>query len=124
MGKRFIAVVIFLLSLQAGFADAAQSQVRISVFNFGAVNLGVNANLLTGDDLLAPLALLWVADSLGVLPSRPSQSRTNCFSLAILALAAAPDAGPGTRVRASTTMSAIGPSFFFMEPPLVSFRRG
>ncbi|MDA8126851.1 MAG: hypothetical protein M0009_16905 [Deltaproteobacteria bacterium] len=39
MRKRSIAVAVFLLFLLAGQALAAQSQVRISVFNFGTVNL-------------------------------------------------------------------------------------
>jgi len=39
MGKRFFAVIVFLLSVCPFVAFAAPSQVRISVFNFGTVNL-------------------------------------------------------------------------------------
>ena len=39
MGKRFLAVVGFLFLICPSVVFAAQSQVRISVFNFGTVNL-------------------------------------------------------------------------------------
>ena len=39
MGKRFLAVIVFLLLIGPSVVFAAQSQVRISVFNFGTVNL-------------------------------------------------------------------------------------
>ncbi|MDO9229061.1 MAG: hypothetical protein Q7U03_05805 [Syntrophales bacterium] len=39
MGKRFLAVIVFPLLICTSVALAAPSQVRISVFNFGTVNL-------------------------------------------------------------------------------------
>ena len=39
MGKRFLEVIIFLLLICPSVALSAPSQVRISVFNFGTVNL-------------------------------------------------------------------------------------
>lgn len=39
MGKRFLAVIFFLFLICPSVALAAASQVRISVFNFGTVNL-------------------------------------------------------------------------------------
>jgi len=39
MGKRFLAIIVFLLSISPSAALAEPSQVRISVFNFGTVNL-------------------------------------------------------------------------------------
>jgi TolB-like protein len=39
MGKRFLAVICLLFSICPSVAFAAPSQVRISVFNFGTVNL-------------------------------------------------------------------------------------
>lgn len=39
MGKRFLAVIVFLLSICPSVGFTAPSQVRISVFNFGTVNL-------------------------------------------------------------------------------------
>jgi fibronectin type 3 domain-containing protein/TolB-like protein len=39
MGKRFLAVIVFLLLICPSVAFTAPSQVRISVFNFGTVNL-------------------------------------------------------------------------------------
>jgi fibronectin type 3 domain-containing protein len=39
MGKRVLAVIVFLLWFCHGAATAAPSQVKISVFNFGTVNL-------------------------------------------------------------------------------------
>ncbi len=54
MGKRFLAVIVFLLLIYPSVALTVPSQVRISVFNFGTVNLeasGLGAtvtNLLIG----------------------------------------------------------------------------
>ena len=39
MGKRFLAVIVFLFLICPSLASAAPSQVRISVFNFGTVNM-------------------------------------------------------------------------------------
>ena len=39
MAKRFLAVTVFLLLIYPSVASTAPSQVRISVFNFGTVNL-------------------------------------------------------------------------------------
>jgi fibronectin type 3 domain-containing protein/TolB-like protein len=39
MGKRFLAVIVFLMLICPSVAFTAPSQIRISVFNFGTVNL-------------------------------------------------------------------------------------
>jgi fibronectin type 3 domain-containing protein/TolB-like protein len=65
MGKRFLAVIVFLLLICPSVAFTAPSQVRIAVFNFGTVNLeasGLGAtvtnqliNLLGADSSLTML---------------------------------------------------------------------
>lgn len=65
MGKRFLAVIVFLLLICPSVAFTATSQVRIAVFNFGTVNLeasGLGAtvtnqliNLLGADSSLTML---------------------------------------------------------------------
>jgi fibronectin type 3 domain-containing protein len=55
MGKRYLAVVVFLLLFYAGAATAAQSQVRVSVFNFGTVNLEASGLGTTVSNMLIGL---------------------------------------------------------------------
>jgi TolB-like protein len=66
MAKRFLAVIVFLLLIDPSVALTAPSQVRISVFNFGTVNMeasGLGAtvtNMLIG--LLAEDPVLTMLD--------------------------------------------------------------
>ena len=66
MGKKFLAVIVFLLLICPSVAVTAPSQVRISVFNFGTVNMeasGLGAtvtNMLIG--LLAEDTVLTMLD--------------------------------------------------------------